>query len=144
MSGAILYTQGFGSRPENVEVPLCSRRSPNSTDLDYPLGKRWINSDLSQEFVLTSKTSFNGSTSANWSLLAGSALYIAGVGSSTLAGGTVTVSNPLVLSTSYILISRTNQINTSVLQVLNITNGSFNVTSFSGTDGSSFVYMIVN
>lgn len=51
--GADVYTQGFGSRPENVEVPHIDLRAPNTTDYFYPIGKRWINSVTQTEYVLT-------------------------------------------------------------------------------------------
>lgn len=67
--GANVYTQGFGSRPENVEVPHLDLRSPATTDLLYPVGKRWVNTVLNEEWVLTSFSSLLGVTSANWQLL---------------------------------------------------------------------------
>ena len=39
--GANIYTQGFGSRPENVEVPHLDVRAPTTTDVLYPIGKKW-------------------------------------------------------------------------------------------------------
>lgn len=65
--GATLYTQGFGSRPEGVEVPHIERRSPSTTDILYPIGKRWLNLANEQEFILYSFSTVNGVTSANWS-----------------------------------------------------------------------------
>jgi hypothetical protein len=41
--GANLYTAGFGSRPENVEVPHIDTRAPAASDVNYPVGKSWIN-----------------------------------------------------------------------------------------------------
>lgn len=64
--GSSIYTQGFGSRPENVEVPHIDIRDPASTDINFPQGKRWINSVDNSEFTLTSFTSTNGIVSANW------------------------------------------------------------------------------
>ena len=40
--GAVVNTQGFGNRPENVEVPHYDVRAPAATDILYPLGKMWI------------------------------------------------------------------------------------------------------
>lgn len=54
--GANIYTQGFGSRAENLEVPHIDVRSPGSTDIYYPVGKRWINQTLSTEFTLINFT----------------------------------------------------------------------------------------
>jgi len=71
--GANLYTAGFGTRPEGVEVPVFSTRSPAATDVNYPLGKRWINTTLDLVFDLTSFVSFNKSTTATWTLLGSAA-----------------------------------------------------------------------
>ena len=68
--GANLYTQGFGSRPENVEVPVVSNASPTSSNINYPLGKRWIDTVLNAEYVLTSETTSGGVTTANWQITA--------------------------------------------------------------------------
>jgi hypothetical protein len=67
---AMLYTQGFGSRPENVEVPVISTVSPSTSDTNYPLGKRWVNRIANAEYVLTSETSSGGVTTANWQVTA--------------------------------------------------------------------------
>ena len=71
--GANLYTQGFGSRPENVEVPHLEQRGPSVTDNTYPIGKRWIDTLAGNSYDLTSYTVANGITSANWALLGASA-----------------------------------------------------------------------
>lgn len=65
-SGANLYTQGFGSRPENVEVPTYQTRVPSTSDTNWPIGKRWIVVG-SGEYVLVGLTSIGGVLSANWS-----------------------------------------------------------------------------
>ena len=67
--GAAVYTQGFGSRPENVEVPTIQPRAPATTDVRWPLGKRWIDTLDNAEYVLTSFGSSLGVVSANWALL---------------------------------------------------------------------------
>lgn len=77
--GANLYTQGFGSRPENVEVPVLSQVSPGVGDVNYPIGKRWINEALNAEFTLTSFSSSNGITTANWEVSAGGSFLISTV-----------------------------------------------------------------
>lgn len=69
--GAMLYTQGFGSRPENVEVPVIMSRNPASTDVAYPVGKRWVNTVAGSEYTLTSLSSVGGTLSATWALLGG-------------------------------------------------------------------------
>jgi hypothetical protein len=70
-SGANVYTQGFGSYPENVEIPHIDIRDPNSTDYKFPLGKRWVNRIDDTEFVLTSFTASLNITSAVWIQSAG-------------------------------------------------------------------------
>jgi hypothetical protein len=69
-NGAMLYTQGFGSRPENVEIPHLDTRAPTSSDVNgYPIGKRWINTATNTEYVLTSTTSSMNVTTPTWTLL---------------------------------------------------------------------------
>ena len=68
-TGAELYTLGFGSRPENVEIPHIDLRIPSTTDILYPIGKRWINRATQTEYVLTAITTIGGITSASWTLL---------------------------------------------------------------------------
>jgi len=67
--GAVLYTQSNGSRPEGVEVPFISSRAPATTDVNYPVGKRWINSTSKNEYSLCGLTSSNGVVTATWTLL---------------------------------------------------------------------------
>lgn len=64
--GANLYTQGFGSRPENVEVPHYENRAPTSADTNYPIGKKWINSTANETYTLTSLLISQNSASATW------------------------------------------------------------------------------
>ncbi len=65
--GAMNYTQGFGSKPENVEVPHLDIRAPTSNDTNYPLGKRWIDTVAGNEWVLVSQSSIGGILQSNWS-----------------------------------------------------------------------------
>lgn len=69
--GANVYTQGFGSRPENVEVPHIDVRAPATTDILYPIGKRWINTATGNEYCLGNFSISNGVMSANWAFLGG-------------------------------------------------------------------------
>lgn len=78
---ANLYTQGFGSRAENVEIPTFQTRAPASTDINWPLGKRWVNTSANSEYSLTSVSASNGALSANWTVSAGGSLLL-----STLTG----------------------------------------------------------
>lgn len=66
--GGNLYTQGFGTRPENVEVPFISNRAPSTMDNGFPIGKRWVNSAANTVYVLTSFSSTPNMISANWTL----------------------------------------------------------------------------
>lgn len=74
---ANLYTQGYGSRPENVEIPVYSTRAPLVSDVKYPLGKRWINSSANTEYTLTSFQSTQGILAATWTLLTSSVVAAA-------------------------------------------------------------------
>lgn len=67
--GSNNYTQGFGSNPENVEVPHYDVRAPATTDILYPVGKRWVNTIGNGEYVLTSFSTSGNITTANWALL---------------------------------------------------------------------------
>jgi hypothetical protein len=67
--GANVYTQGFGSRPENVEVPVFSPVGPAPSNANYPLGKRWINTVANTEYSLTSFNTSQGVVTATWTLL---------------------------------------------------------------------------
>lgn len=87
--GANLYTQGFGSRPENVEVPHVENRAPTPYDVGgfFTVGKVWINPITDQVWILTHLITSNNITLANW-LMLGSG----GSGIMTLSGEGV---NPL-------------------------------------------------
>lgn len=71
--GANLYTQGYGSRPEGVEVPVFSSVPPSSNNVNYPEGKRWVDTSTNAEYVLTSFSTSNGTISANWTILGSAA-----------------------------------------------------------------------
>ncbi len=66
--GATVYTQGFGSRPENVEVPHIEGRDPTAADTNYPIGKRWINNVGNTVHTLTSLLISQGTPSATWTV----------------------------------------------------------------------------
>jgi len=97
--GANLYTQGFGSRPENVEVPHYDKRIPTTTDILYPIGKRWIYVGNST-WELLGLSTVSGITTANWVELSNSSGPVeAVVGTAnevtvTNTAGTATVSLP--------------------------------------------------
>src|SRR5260221_1584431 len=65
--GANLYTQGFGSRPENVEIPFITTRDPTSSDAaNFPIGKVWINTVTPSVSTLGAISVVNGIASATW------------------------------------------------------------------------------
>jgi hypothetical protein len=70
--GANIYTQGFGSRPENVEVPHLDVRNPSVSDINFPVGKTWINTVSKSFFFLPNFSVVNGVTQANWTSAADS------------------------------------------------------------------------
>lgn len=92
--GANVYTQGFGSRPENVEVPHIDARAPASTDINYPLGKRWIFTG-NAVYELIGFTTSNGVTSATWVESAGGSGSVAQLtgdtGTATPAAGSIKI-----------------------------------------------------
>lgn len=85
--GANLNTVGFGNRPENIEVPHIESRDPSPMDLNYPVGKRWLNTASNEEFILFKFQSVLGVTQAVWSSPVG--LTGAMVSLSADTGGTV-------------------------------------------------------
>jgi hypothetical protein len=85
--GAVINTQGFGNRPENVEVPFIATYDPSSTDNIYPVGKRWVNTVANDEWVLTSFSSTSGILSANWLNVGGGASQISTINSQAPIGG---------------------------------------------------------
>ncbi len=85
--GANLYTQGFGSRPENVEVPHYDVRAPATTDVNYPIGKRWVDYVNNAEYTLTSLSNSSNIPSAVWVISASGTGLV-----STISGDTGTAS----------------------------------------------------
>lgn len=141
--GASLYTQGFGSRPENVEIPFYSSVAPASTNVNFPLGKRWITPN--SEYVLTSFTSSNGSLSANWSIVGvtGYGIALSGITPS-LSSGSVTISNSLITSSSVVIYSAQAVSPTSGTWSVTVSNGSFQITSNAAGDTTNFYYIVIN
>lgn len=86
-TGANLYTQGFGSYPENVEIPIVSNSTPptSSSGIPYPIGKRWIDQTTNTSYTLTSVSTANGMMSYNWQLAASAISAV-----STISGNTGT------------------------------------------------------
>jgi len=67
----IVYTQGTGSASTDVFVTKISEKNPSPSDVNYPVGKRWVNSTTGIEFILIGQTSNNGQIFANWIALGG-------------------------------------------------------------------------
>lgn len=63
--GSVNYTQGFGSRPETIEVPHVDVRAPTSSDVLYPIGKWWLYIGNSL-WYLYSQSSSGGTLVSNW------------------------------------------------------------------------------
>jgi len=103
--GAVVSTAAFGYRAENVEVPFITNRSPTASDVNFPIGKRWINTLLNLEFVLTSQNSIGAILSSNWTALVPSATTniaannVTTVGTVTSTGNVSTAGN-LVANTA--------------------------------------------
>lgn len=70
-ANASVYSQGFGSVPNGTANPVFSTVAPASTNVQYPLGQRWINTVANTEYSLTSFSSSQGVLSATWTQLNG-------------------------------------------------------------------------
>jgi len=71
--GAVVNTQGFGSKPENVEVPWIDSRAPTVMDNQFPVGKVWLDKTEEDSYQLMN-FSWNSGTShldATWVALGG-------------------------------------------------------------------------
>ena len=64
--GAVLYTQGLGSRPEGVEVPHLDVRAPTIYDIKFPVGKRWIDQVGQSTYTLVDFISTSNVVQAVW------------------------------------------------------------------------------
>lgn len=103
--GNMIYTQGMGSAPENVEVPFIASRAPTTTDINFPIGKEWIYGSGNEAYVLTSFSVSAGITTANWQGLGGGT---AGLSQLTGDSGTATPTGASIK-----LAGTANQISTS-------------------------------
>lgn len=131
--GAVVYTQSFGSRPENVEVPHIEGRNPAPTDFNYPVGKKWVNDIANTTFELTSLSSLGGILVANWVAAAGGSSGITSVvgtanqvNVSTVAGvATISLSSTLVAPGTVTVAGQTTLGPTDIVGAVNInTSGS--------------------
>jgi hypothetical protein len=82
--GSVNYTMGGGYNPENVEVPTFQNRAPTVSDINWPLGKRWIYPGVG-EFTLENLVNVSGITTASWGLGASVPLVVAAAASPQVA-----------------------------------------------------------
>lgn len=92
---ANLNTQGFGNRPENVEIPTYQPRPPTSADVLWPQGKRWIDTVNVAEWVLATFSSSQGAVTANWIATGGGTAEVSTLtgdsGTATPVGGNIKI-----------------------------------------------------
>lgn len=140
--GAMLNTQGFANRPENVEVPTYQQRAPASTDVNFPLGKIWLYVGNSVWYLL-SQSSTGGVLSSNWIQLAdadgpiNSIVGTANQVSASTASGVTTLSTPATFIAPGSIAATTTL--TATLGAITATNGNF----VKGTAGNKDVYSSV-
>jgi len=129
--GASVYTQGFGSRPENVEVPHYDVRAPTATDTRYPLGKIWVWEGVAS-YQLINITSSPTGTSSVWAPLASISSTVTGTTAGTInnRSGIVTITTPSIAAGATFTFTITNSNVTSAsTQILYSLSG--------GTTGSA-------
>lgn len=68
-TSANIVTQNAGFSPENVQLPTVQNRAPTTFDVNYPIGKRWVDEVGGSEYSLVQISSLGGTLSANWVLL---------------------------------------------------------------------------
>lgn len=170
--GAVVNTQAFGNRAENVEVPHYDVRAPAATDILHPVGKIWVYQGVAA-YILLGLSSLGGTTTANWSQIisadssgnvsingnlslttAGNKINIAtgtnaSVGtSSAMTAGTIVVNTTAVTANSIIFVSYNTLAGTtgsvSAPSASRVPGTSFTITSSSNTDTSTVNWWIVN
>lgn len=136
--GAMLNTQAFANRPENIEVPTIQSRAPASTDVNFPVGKFWLYTGNSLWYLL-SQSSTGGVLASNWIQLAGSSGAINSIvgtanqiTASTVAGVT-TLSIPAAFTAPGSITATTTV--TATLGAITATNGNLVL----GTAGNKIV-----
>lgn len=65
------YTANSGASSNNVFITVFEPRAPTSNDVNYPVQKRWFNTELATEYILTSFTTTASNTTANWVQIVG-------------------------------------------------------------------------
>jgi hypothetical protein len=140
--GAGLYSQGFGTKYENVEVPHIDTRAPSATDVLYPVGKRWIFTNTS-EWTLLGFTSAAGALSATWVQVTdadGPVLSVTGTANqitATNTAGNVVLSTPAAFIAPGSIAATTTL--TATLGNITATNGNI----VRGTAGNKDIYSSV-
>jgi hypothetical protein len=138
--GANNYAVAFGTRPDSVEVPHIDIRAPASTDVNYPIGKLWINTVTGSQYVLTALSSLGGTLAATWIPAA-----LASGTTAAMIAGAVTTLNAAVTPTSTIVYARNITGGTAGnVSITAQTLGSFTLTSSSGSETSTYNYYVTN
>ena len=150
-NAAGVYAQTVGTYYQNVEIPEIQTRNPTPSDLNYPPGKRWINTANNKVFSLLNILYEQTPPSANWvNLTVSSGAYIPqnGYGLAQLTGsGGIVINNSQVVNYSTILLQRRVSGGTEgqlYVPGSSVNPGSFELSSESNTDASSVYYVIVN
>lgn len=94
-----IYAQSSGTVSENVAIPIVTDVNPGIYDVNYTLGKRWINTLTNQVFSLAAVEN----NTANWISLSplfevSYAIY------AIISGGMGTISNEFIHPNSIILV----------------------------------------
>jgi len=144
-TSANINALAFGSYSENVEIPFLANRSPTDHDINYPIGKRWIDTVLNQVFSLTSFSYTGLIKTANWAFMTIPSFVISSANKFNLTGtSTLTVSDAHTQTTSQVIQARAASFgDLGVYSVPTVSNGSFVVTE-EGSDTSQLNYIIIN
>ena len=146
-SGSALYTQGFGVMYENVQIPFVALGAPSSSNVNFPIGKRWV--CPSGEYCLTSFDSSSGILLANWTLLSGSVFKIDSASTTANMSSSpsqVVVNDSAVLASSIIIYSANvlDGAHAGAWGIVNQGVGTFTITSTGAGDTTNFFYIVVN
>ena len=125
--GASVYAQAWGIKNGVGEAPHIDVRDPATSDVQFDLGKNWVNEAGNKVWVLTSLSTFNGAITANWietSNGSGTGIIETIDGDSgSITGATVTVyaNNAANISGASVQF-----VNSGTISTLNVTDGSDN------------------
>lgn len=76
-----LYGTAIGTTSSNAYVSVFEARDPIPQDVNYPIQKRWFNTNSKFEWILTSFSNASGILQANWQLIG-----FSGISAETLTG----------------------------------------------------------